>query len=92
MKTIKKVSAISVAKLLGLMQAVIGFVLGLFMFIAAVFSNFNGEGAIGLIFGIAAPIFLPILYGLMGWVTGYLFGALYNLFAKTIGGIKVEVE
>ncbi len=37
-------------------------------------------------------IFMPIIYGVMGFVGGIVAAALYNLFARWIGGIEVEVE
>lgn len=44
----------------------------------------------GIMFGFG--IFMPIIYGVMGFVGGIIAAALYNLFAGWIGGIEVEVE
>ena len=44
------------------------------------------------LFGIGAPIFLPIFYGIMGFVGGLLSAWLYNIVAKWVGGIEIETE
>jgi hypothetical protein len=37
-------------------------------------------------------IFMPIIYGVMGFVFGIIMAAIYNLIARWIGGFEVEVE
>jgi hypothetical protein len=37
-------------------------------------------------------IFIPIIYGVMGFVLGIVTAAIYNVVASWIGGIEVEVE
>ena len=37
-------------------------------------------------------IILPIAYGIMGFVVGAVGAFIYNLVAKMIGGIEVELE
>ena len=44
----------------------------------------------GIMFGFG--IFIPIIYGAMGFVFGIIMAAIYNLIAGWIGGIEVEVE
>ncbi|MGZ4985098.1 MAG: DUF3566 domain-containing protein [Chthoniobacterales bacterium] len=44
----------------------------------------------GLMFGFG--IFMPVMYGVMGFIFGILMAAVYNLVARWIGGIEVEVE
>lgn len=43
-------------------------------------------------FAIVAAIAFPLLYALMGFVVGLVGAVIYNLFAKWVGGIEVEVE
>ena len=50
------------------------------------------DDAMSMLFGIGAPILLPILYGVMGLVFGFITAWLYNFIAKKVGGIEVEVE
>jgi len=37
-------------------------------------------------------IFMPIIYGVMGFVFGIIMAAIYNLIARWIRGSDVEVE
>lgn len=36
-------------------------------------------------------IFVPIIYGILGYVCGFIGAVIYNLVAGTVGGIKVTV-
>ena len=44
----------------------------------------------GIMFGMG--IFMPVIYGVMGFIFGVISAAIYNLVARWIGGIEVEVE
>ena len=37
-------------------------------------------------------IFMPVFYGIFGFIFGIISAAIYNLIARWIGGIEVEVE
>jgi hypothetical protein len=37
-------------------------------------------------------ILMPVIYGVMGFIGGVIGAAVYNLVARWIGGIEVEVE
>jgi hypothetical protein len=41
---------------------------------------------------LAMAIGMPVLYAVMGFVMGFIGAWLYNVIAKWIGGIQVEVE
>ena len=43
-------------------------------------------------FGAGFAIFVPVIYAVMGFVSGALGAVIYNLVAKWVGGIEVEVE
>jgi hypothetical protein len=43
-----------------------------------------------LMFGFG--IFMPVFYGVFGFIFGVISAAIYNLIARWIGGIEVEVE
>jgi hypothetical protein len=43
-------------------------------------------------FGVGAIVFLPVIYGVMGFITGALGAAIYNLFSGMIGGVELELE
>ncbi len=92
MKTLKRISPKSLARLMGLMYAVFGFIFGLIMMFIALVVGTEESGIMGVIFGIAAPVFLTLTYGLMGWIGGYITAWIYNLLAKRAGGIQFEIE
>ena len=37
-------------------------------------------------------MFMPVFYGVFGFIFGVISAAIYNLIARWIGGIEVEVE
>jgi len=47
---------------------------------------------IGTIFGISAIIWMPICYGVMGLVFGALSAALYNVFSRIVGGLRLDLQ
>lgn len=91
MKTIKKIDAWSVAKLSLVLNIIFGFFLGLFMMGMTFFVPAEGE-QVPFFLGMSAPIALPIVYGAIGLVSGYIGALFYNLIAKWVGGIKVELS
>ena len=95
MVVIKKVGVLSLAKILGILYAFIGLILGAFLslfgFIGAALSP-SGAGIFGIIFGVGAIIFLPIIYGLMGFVSGLALAGLFNMVTSMVGGLGVETE
>jgi hypothetical protein len=97
---IKSLGPFSVAKINGILGAIMGFIFGIFftlftLLIGAVASGF-GEGPeptfITGLFGIGAVIFMPIFYGIVGFLSGLIAAWLYNVIAGWIGGIEIEFE
>ncbi|MGB9939547.1 hypothetical protein [Methanosarcina sp.] len=37
-------------------------------------------------------VFLVVFYGIGGAIAGFLFGTVYTLIAKKVGGIEMEIE
>lgn len=46
----------------------------------------------GLVFGGLSIVFMPILFAIIGAISGGLGAVIYNVSAKYVGGIAVEVE
>lgn len=64
-----------------------------FLLLALVFAPTQGSGATGGIAGILAFGLLAIFgYGALGWVFTAIGAALYNLAARWVGGIEVQIE
>ena len=51
-----------------------------------------GAQALGMAFGLGMSLAMPVIYAIMGFITGVIGAFVYNLVAKWIGGIEVEVE
>ena len=90
MQKIKKIGVLSLAKIFGLLYALIGLILGALFAVLSLF-GFSGADGTGLFFGAVSIIILPILYGIMGFIGGLITAFFYNLIAKWIGGLEVEI-
>lgn len=96
MKEIKKINALSVAKMFGLSMTILGFIVGLIvgfvMFvIGSVFGSTNGFATtLAPCLGIIGFLIIPFLYGAIGFILGALSTLIYNLLASWVGGIEIE--
>jgi hypothetical protein len=53
------------------------------------------EGSDGMAFfgiGLGFALFLPVIYGVMGFISGLLGSLIYNLLAKWMGGLEFDLE
>jgi hypothetical protein len=98
MTAIKRFEPMSVAKLAGLTYLVFGLIVGgLFAIFSLVGAGVGAAATgskqpfIGLLFGVGAVIFFPLLYGLIGFLGGLIGAAIYNAVAGWTGGIQVEL-
>lgn len=92
---VRKVGPLSCAKIAGVIYAILGLVFGaLFSLISATGLAVRGLAGtpMGVVFGTAAVIVLPIFYGCIGFLVTLLGAWLYNLVAGFVGGIEIEVE
>jgi hypothetical protein len=100
---IRHVGVWSVSRLYGALSATMGLFIGAIFALIAMAGGMAGAmkesgigglgaGAIGMMFGVGAIIFLPLLYGTLGLVTGAIMAALYNLLAGLLGGIELDTE
>jgi len=100
---VNKMGVLSVAKI----QAVIGLVVGLIIGViyAAIILIYTLVGASlvgndarlavgggGIVFAIIALIGFPIMYTIIGFVGGAIGALVYNVCARMLGGIEMEVE
>lgn len=86
---IKRIGPKSLGRLLALIYAILGFIGGLFFCLTALFTQ-TQAGAVA--FALAAVIVFPALYAVMGFVSGALFAWIYNIVAKRVGGIEIELS
>ena len=91
----------SAAKISGALYGAIGLIFGgIFAMFALLGAGFAGMAAeqgeavpafMGPLFGVGAIVLFPLFYGTMGVVTGAVGAALYNLFARMVGGLELEI-
>lgn len=77
------------AKISGVMYAFFGFIAGLFMLVVSLLES-RGAGMGVLNFGFIAPILMPVFYGAVGFVGGFISAGIYNLIARYVGGVRME--
>jgi len=97
---IRRIRVLSLVKVLSLIYATIGLVAGALLSLASVFAasagwNFGQDLAhtwLSVLFGAGAIIILPIVYGIMGLIVGFLVSVVYNTIARTVGGVEIDLE
>ncbi len=89
---LKRIGIWSAARIQAILMAFFGLILGLFY---ALYNQFVGPlptstGAQSM--GWMAIIVVPIFYGIIGLVIGVVGALAYNLLARWIGGIEIELS
>ena len=95
MAKIKRIEVKSLVKLLAVIYSVIGFLAGIVFCIVSFFDPAllepqagDAAGAVGL----AAIVVFPLLYGLIGIVSGLLLAWTYNWAVRFVGGLEISLE
>jgi len=100
-RTLKRIAPLQFGKIMGVLYALMGLIILPFFAIFAlvgVFTqsaseNAGAAGAVAIGGGmLLMAVLIPVMYGVFGFVFGALSAALYNVIARWIGGIEVEVE
>jgi hypothetical protein len=81
----------SAAKVIALLYALFGLIMGAFFSIAAVFRAEAG-GGVGAAWGVAAVVIFPVLYAVLGFLATLLTAWLYNVVAAAVGGIELDLR
>jgi hypothetical protein len=98
MNIVKSVGVMSVARIMGLIYGCMGLLVAPVFLLMGMASSIVSHGRspvmgiFGMGFGILFAIFIPVIYGLMGFVMGAIGGLLYNAFARWVGGFELELE
>ena len=96
---LKSIGVLSAAKVVGVLYAVMGLLMGVVF--GAVFAMIpamagpEGQGVPGWLapmFGFGAIVFMPIVYGICGFIGGAIAAAIYNGLAGVIGGLELRLE
>ena len=80
--------------MLAILYGIMGLIFSPFCLIMSVVaSQLPTQQRVGMMaFGAGFAVFVPIIYAAMGFVFGALGALIYNVVAKWVGGIEVEVE
>ncbi len=93
---LRRIGPLSLAKISGVLYALIGFVVGCFLALFSLLGGLASQEAggpfYGLFFGAGALIFMPIFYGGLGFLGSLVLAALYNLVAGWVGGVELSLE
>lgn len=88
-----KIDPLSLGKLQAAVLAAAGIVFGLIFGMGTLLASFSdGQFLAGLMLAIAAIVAFPLAYAVLGFLSGYVGGLIYNLAANTIGGIKIALQ
>ncbi len=100
MQEIKKIDKVSLAKITALIYGLIGFIITVLIAVSTMINiimqqDFAGSVLMVTLFNSGAGLLLGVLSALlaaaMGFIIGFIAAAIYNIFAKKGGGIKVEL-
>ena len=89
---IRRVGALSCAKVAGLLYLILGFVFGACISLFAMTGLAGSDNPMGFFFGGAAIVALPIFYGFFGFLGTLVMAALFNLVAGLTGGVEVDAS
>ena len=94
MKIVKKIGVLSLAKIQGIIGAVMGILVGImFAFMGMVNALLGTDGAgLGIVLSFSMIILAPIMYGVMGFVSGAIVAWIYNVCADRIGGLEIDLK
>lgn len=93
-RRIKRVSPLQAGKMLGLLYACLGLLFIPIFLVASIGMAQLPEAQRGpfALVGVGFALAAPVIYGVMGFIFGVISAALYNVAAKWIGGLEIEVE
>jgi hypothetical protein len=93
-RTLKRVAPLSAGKVLCLLYGAMGLIfMPIILIVSLIASRLpHAQGGLPLVFGVGIALAAPIFYAVMGFLIGVIGAAIYNLVAKLVGGIEVEVE
>lgn len=95
---LRRIGPLSAAKLGGALYVLIGLIVGAIvalMSLAGLSFAPSQQTAIpyaGVVFGVGAILVFPICYGILGFLTGLIAAAFYNVIAGMVGGVYLDLR
>jgi len=94
MYTLRSVGVLSCAKIMGAIYGSLGLLFLPFLLLGGLAGLMAGKGseAISGIAMLAIAVFAPVFYAALGFLMGAFSAWIYNLFARWLGGIRLELK
>jgi hypothetical protein len=94
MHIVKSVGVLSMAKIMGLIQACMGLIFAPFFLLIGMLGSLAGQdkNPFAGVVGVFLALLMPVMYGAIGFIVGAIGALLYNLFAKLVGGIELDLD
>ncbi|WMW25198.1 hypothetical protein RE474_00325 [Methanolobus sediminis] len=98
---VKKINALSMGKIVGLYLGIISFLLYAILTLAIIPFLIENGGRFGLIVGVARTemiisiltfLFVPVFYGIVGFIAGTIIALAFNFASEHAGGFELEIE
>lgn len=91
-KELKRMGPLSVGILYAVMLAIFGLVAGIIITLMGAAAQ-NDPAMAGMAeMGAMAIVFMPLIYGVVGFIMGIVSAVIYNLVASMVGGIVMTFE
>ena len=88
----KSIDVMSLAKIGSLFGLILGFLAGIGIAFISQYPIPNMPLMMPANFGVIAIVVFPIIYGIFYFIIGAIAALIYNLLAKKIGGVKVNIS
>lgn len=88
MQVVERIGVLSVGKISAVIGVVFGVIAGA---IVAAFGEATGGPILGGVHWLVDLVGLTVIYVVGGFVGGVLFAVLYNIAAKLVGGVRLEL-
>jgi hypothetical protein len=96
MVTVKRIGPGSAFKvglaLYGLVGLIVGLIFGLISMLGGTLALPAQTGMFGVFFGVGAIIIWPLCYGIGGGIVAAISAVVYNLIARWVGGLEVDIS
>jgi hypothetical protein len=97
---LKRVGIWSAARVSGGIYALLGLVIGCGVAVVSLIGLLTHAGAASgspaspfpALLGVGAIVLVPLFYGVIGLVGGALMASLYNLLARVVGGLEMDLQ
>jgi hypothetical protein len=93
-RRIKRIAPLQLGKMMGICYGIMGLLFcPIFLIMSLVATHLPNQQHVGIMaFGTGFALLMPVFYAVMGFVLGVVSAFVYNVIAKWIGGVEVEVE